>query len=113
MTSDGTSKDDVKVPEGDLGKQIEADFEAGKDLIVTIVSAMGEEAVSVLPLLCDRTQLLSPGHHRQGVYRQVDVRYSFNCTCCCSVCPLVAKKAVVSWLLTSQYDFESSPYWAV
>ena len=43
MTQDGTSKDDVKVPEGDLGKQIEEDFEAGKDLLVTIVSAMGEE----------------------------------------------------------------------
>jgi translation initiation factor 5A len=45
MNSDGASKDDVKVPEGDLGKQIQADFEDGKDLLVTIVSAMGEEQV--------------------------------------------------------------------
>lgn len=44
MTSDGTPKDDVKVPEGDLGKQIQDDFDASKDLLVTIVSAMGEEA---------------------------------------------------------------------
>ena len=44
ITQDGTSKDDVKVPDSDLGKQIEDDFEAGKDLLVTIVSAMGEEA---------------------------------------------------------------------
>jgi len=43
MTVDGTSKDDVKVPEGDLGTQISAGFEDGKDLLVTIVSAMGEE----------------------------------------------------------------------
>ncbi|KAF8305840.1 eukaryotic translation initiation factor 5A [Clavulina sp. PMI_390] len=43
MTQDGTAKDDVKVPEGDLGKQIEADFEEGKELIVTVVSSMGEE----------------------------------------------------------------------
>ena len=43
MLQDGTAKDDVKVPEGDLGKQIEEDFEAGKDLLVTIVSAMGDE----------------------------------------------------------------------
>lgn len=43
MTQDGTSKDDVKVPEGELGKQIEEDFEAGKDLIISVVSAMGEE----------------------------------------------------------------------
>ena len=45
MTNDGTAKDDVKVPEGDLGKQISDDFEAGKDLLVTIISAMGEEQV--------------------------------------------------------------------
>jgi len=49
MTPDGSAtKDDVKVPEGDLGKQIEADFEEGKDLIVTVVSSMNEEmALSV------------------------------------------------------------------
>ena len=44
MTNDGTPKDDVKVPEGDLGKDISAGFEEGKELLVTIVSAMGEEA---------------------------------------------------------------------
>ena len=44
MTNDGAAKDDVKVPEGDLGKQIQSDFDLGKDLLVTIVSAMGEEA---------------------------------------------------------------------
>ncbi|KAF7320809.1 Eukaryotic translation initiation factor 5A [Mycena chlorophos] len=43
MTQDGTAKDDVKVPEGDLGKQINDEFENGKELLVTIVSAMGEE----------------------------------------------------------------------
>lgn len=43
MSSDGGSKDDVKLPEGDIGKQIQADFEDGKDLLVTIISAMGEE----------------------------------------------------------------------
>lgn len=43
MTQDGTSKDDVKVPEGDLGEQIQAGFDDGKELLVTIVSAMGEE----------------------------------------------------------------------
>ncbi|KAI8972620.1 eukaryotic translation initiation factor 5A [Trametes punicea] len=43
MTQDGTPKDDVKLPEGDLGKQIQAEFDEGKDLLVTIVSAMGEE----------------------------------------------------------------------
>jgi translation initiation factor 5A len=44
MTADGTSKDDVKVPEGELGAQIVKDFEEeGKELTVTIIAAMGEE----------------------------------------------------------------------
>lgn len=43
MSNDGSSKDDVKVPEGELGEQITADFEEGKDLMVTIVAAMNEE----------------------------------------------------------------------
>ena len=43
MTNDGVAKDDVKIPEGDIGKEIEAGFEEGKDLLVTIISAMGEE----------------------------------------------------------------------
>ncbi|KAG6898027.1 hypothetical protein C0992_007023 [Termitomyces sp. T32_za158] len=44
MTNDGVAKDDVKLPEGDIGKQIQADFDEGKDLLVTIISAMNEEA---------------------------------------------------------------------
>ncbi|UZJ54226.1 hypothetical protein CBS101457_003546 [Exobasidium rhododendri] len=43
MSGDGTSKDDVKVPEAEIGDQIISQFEEGKDLLVTIISAMGEE----------------------------------------------------------------------
>ncbi|KAL9932445.1 hypothetical protein V8E36_008562 [Tilletia maclaganii] len=43
MTGDGGSKDDVKVPEGEIGDNIQKDFDDGKDLLVTIISAMGEE----------------------------------------------------------------------
>jgi len=43
MTTEGAEKNDVKVPEGEVGEQIEKDFEDGKELVVTIVSAMGEE----------------------------------------------------------------------
>ena len=42
MSGDGDAKDDVKLPDSDLGKEIEAAFEAGKDLLVTIIAAMGE-----------------------------------------------------------------------
>ncbi|KAF9074535.1 translation protein SH3-like domain-containing protein [Rhodocollybia butyracea] len=43
MTADGTPKDDVKVPEGELGQQITDEFKSEKDLLVTIIRSMGEE----------------------------------------------------------------------
>jgi translation initiation factor 5A len=42
MDGDGNSKDDVKIPDTDLGKEIETAFEDGKDCMVTIIAAMGE-----------------------------------------------------------------------
>ncbi|ODQ57641.1 hypothetical protein WICANDRAFT_80971 [Wickerhamomyces anomalus NRRL Y-366-8] len=44
MTPDGETKDDVRAPEGELGDNIQSAFDEGKDLLVTIISAMGEEA---------------------------------------------------------------------
>jgi translation initiation factor 5A len=43
MLPDGSTKDDVKLPEGDLGEKLEEDFEEGKELMISVVSAMGEE----------------------------------------------------------------------
>ncbi|KAH9821013.1 translation protein SH3-like domain-containing protein [Melampsora americana] len=43
INMDGVAKDDVKTPEGDLGKDLQEQFDAGKDLYCTITSAMGEE----------------------------------------------------------------------
>ena len=68
MTSDGTPKDDVKVPEGDLGKDIQTAFDDGKDLLVTIISAMGEEQVrrSVFQSHKHMAHSLCLGHLLQG-----------------------------------------------
>jgi len=44
MNSDGSTKDDVKLPEGDLGDKLSAEFDEGKELLVTVLTAMGEEA---------------------------------------------------------------------
>ncbi len=44
MSSDGSTKDDVKLPEGELGDKIRADFDDGKELIISVLTAMGEEA---------------------------------------------------------------------
>jgi len=44
MSEDGSIKSDVKLPEEDgLGAKIQADFDAEKELLVTVVAAMGEE----------------------------------------------------------------------
>jgi len=45
MNEDGSTKDDLKVPEGDIGEEIKSKFEEGVDMLVTVISAMGEEAV--------------------------------------------------------------------
>lgn len=67
MTPDGTSKDDVKVPEGEIGTQISSGFEEGKDLLVTIVSAMGEEQVSfAIPAFGYKCAYKLVGHLIQG-----------------------------------------------
>lgn len=44
MTQDGDTKDDVRAPDGEIGDGIQSAFDEGKDLLVTIISAMGEEA---------------------------------------------------------------------
>ncbi|GAB1318801.1 translation initiation factor eIF5A [Madurella fahalii] len=45
MTSDGDTKDDVKLPEGDVGEKIKKLFkEEEKETLVTVQTAMGEEA---------------------------------------------------------------------
>ena len=44
MTQAGDMKDDVKLPDGDLGDKIEAEFEEGKELLISVLTAMGEEA---------------------------------------------------------------------
>ena len=45
MNDDGTTKDDLKVPDGEVGDEIKTKFEDGTDMVVTVISAMGEEAV--------------------------------------------------------------------
>ncbi|KAI9227748.1 MAG: eukaryotic translation initiation factor 5A [Piptocephalis tieghemiana] len=50
MDTDGNMKDDVKLPDGELGESIQKDFDEGKELNVTIISAMGEEAAGLRDL---------------------------------------------------------------
>ena len=44
MGPDGTEKNDVKVPDGDIGAKITEYEDNGIECIITIISAMNEEA---------------------------------------------------------------------
>lgn len=45
LDDNGEEKTDLKVPVGEIGNSLQKQFEEGKDLIVTVVSAMGEEHI--------------------------------------------------------------------
>lgn len=51
MTDSGEIREDLKLAEGELGKEILQRFEAGEDLMVTVQQAMCEEAaVAIKPM---------------------------------------------------------------
>jgi translation initiation factor 5A len=45
LTEDGSTKDDLVVPAGDLGDDLKAAFADGKNLMVTVQAAMNKEAI--------------------------------------------------------------------
>uniref|UniRef100_A0A4W5K1Z6 Eukaryotic translation initiation factor 5A n=1 Tax=Hucho hucho TaxID=62062 RepID=A0A4W5K1Z6_9TELE len=48
MGDNGDVREDLRVPDSDLGKEIEQKFAAGEDILVSVLAAMGEEcAVAV------------------------------------------------------------------
>ncbi|VVA91253.1 unnamed protein product [Arabis nemorensis] len=49
LTDNGSTKDDLKLPTDDtLLQQIKSGFEDGKDPVVSVMSAMGEEQINAL-----------------------------------------------------------------
>ncbi|KAG9334149.1 hypothetical protein AGOR_G00238330 [Albula goreensis] len=51
MKDNGDVKEDLRLPEGDLGKEIVTKFENGEDVLISVLSAMDEECpVAVKPM---------------------------------------------------------------
>ena len=55
MADDGSTKDDLKLPSGSddsnkLAEEIQKEFDAEKDLVLNVLSAMGEEMVSAMKI---------------------------------------------------------------
>jgi translation initiation factor 5A len=45
MDDSSDTRSDIKLPEGDLGQEIRSKFEGGEGLKVTVLQALGEEAI--------------------------------------------------------------------
>jgi len=45
MDDSSDTRSDIKLPEGELGQEIRSKFESGEGLKVTVLQALGEEAI--------------------------------------------------------------------
>jgi len=45
MDDGGEMREDLKLPDGDLGKELQQKFDDGDEVLVTVLKAMGEESV--------------------------------------------------------------------
>jgi len=45
ITDNGQTKEDLKLPEGEIGEKLKSEFTEGKDLTVSVLGAMGQEQV--------------------------------------------------------------------
>lgn len=43
MADNGDLREDLKIPEGDVGVQLRTEFDAGKDILCTVLKSCGEE----------------------------------------------------------------------
>ncbi|OCT78627.1 eukaryotic translation initiation factor 5A-1 [Xenopus laevis] len=48
LSDNGDVREDLKIPDGDLGKEIIAKHEAGEEILVTVLTAMSEECAVAL-----------------------------------------------------------------
>ncbi|XP_031141048.2 eukaryotic translation initiation factor 5A-1 [Sander lucioperca] len=54
MSDNGDIREDLRVPETEVGKEIETKFEAGDEFMVTVISAMGEECAIATKVLASK-----------------------------------------------------------
>lgn len=45
LNDNGDLREDLKIPDGDLGAQLRAEYDAGKELVCTVLKSCGEETV--------------------------------------------------------------------
>jgi len=52
MSDNGDLREDLKVPDGEVGAQLRAEHENGKDILCTVLKSCGEEVSFILILSC-------------------------------------------------------------
>jgi translation initiation factor 5A len=45
MSDGGDLREDLKIPDGELGVQLRAEYDSGKELLCTVLKSCGEEVV--------------------------------------------------------------------
>ncbi|KAG9340071.1 hypothetical protein AGOR_G00142450 [Albula goreensis] len=48
LLDNGEVREDLKLPEGDLGKEIENKYNQGEEMLISVLAAMGEESATAI-----------------------------------------------------------------
>lgn len=53
MSDNGDLREDLKVPEGEVGTQLRSEYDAGKDILCTVLKSCGEEVSKISSKVLD------------------------------------------------------------
>jgi len=54
LMDNGDVREDLRLPEGDIGKEIENKTEAGEEIMISVLAAMGEEAAVAIKAMTSK-----------------------------------------------------------
>ncbi|KAK6629822.1 Eukaryotic translation initiation factor 5A-1 [Polyplax serrata] len=81
MSDNGDLREDLKVPDGDLGSQLKSDFDAGKELLCTVLKSCGEEETDTgilkrmaMASITSRLTKAAIPPEDTGICRETDIR---------------------------------------
>lgn len=83
MTDSGDLREDLKIPEGDLGTQLRSEYDAGKELLVSIINCMSDMFQISFDIDCN---FLMENAHTRTLYvisvHRTQILWRGSCYCC-------------------------------